>query len=415
MERLVVQAEAQPEHRQRCLAQAVTLCQQHPHLADLAELRDRLIDGGTWREVSAVNFADQGAGVRLLQPPDQPAETPALRVRRALLRPLRRGEYWLSNQRDLVGTFAVNAAEEWELSLQEAVVPYLPATPLTVVYEQDGQASQSVPLPPDGSSRKLQVPIPPRPTSFRLRIEKPIANHFVIARVAEQDANRDRMGDHPFLIKEDKWKYYVATPREPIRLVVESPTWLRIDQRRDETTYSWYLAVPAVPQTVDLTPQAITAGSQSIALPPPPGREEALFRVYQYVFEPLVSPPAVHWVERVPAGVPAPLLDPLSPPPTALAREGEPALEAERGARATCSSPGGRRGKPSPAWPRSISATVSPCACRMTAQTRWGSPTSTAGRWMRGSAWGCPTNSCNSPRRTAISIPGAASTGGPIC
>lgn len=254
--RLLWIAEHQPEHAMAARAQAEALRTAYPQVAGFSALVDRMSRNSRWTVIERVHSS---AGLRSREILGWEPEAPALRVRRALLPPLSVNERLLSGKNRLV--LAINNPQPAHITLNLGSVDVagLPPQPLTAVLQIDAQPPQRMHLTIDRPQQTQKLRIPSGRHSLRLWLEAPYANQFLRLQLIE-------VGRPQFAESVERF-YHVATHREPVRLTVFGPNWLRIDEWRDgrsESRYQW-----------------IEQDSTELVLTPPDGRNEALYRLHQ--------------------------------------------------------------------------------------------------------------------------------------
>ena len=293
-------AEMDAPLRRKCQVGGQALFSKHSGLPGIQGPYQRLVRSLDWRKIVAI--ADS-AGSRYVDVSGWQPENSDLKVRKALLGSFGEDE-WL-----LVGDNRIEIALEnlkptvlrLELTLQTLQFAY--STALTVSCQVDGGDPWQVPLSPESPSTLLEAPVAEGNHTVRLRVERPLMNHFVRVRIKElRDAQilPSSSGD-----AENLWKarrlYHIATQERPLIASVEGPAWVRIDELREGRTISRYEAVPE--------------GWQELVLTPEPGQTEALFRLFEKVEVPEASPLVAYRPPESILSVPPPALG-LSPDPS---------------------------------------------------------------------------------------------------
>lgn len=272
-------AETQPQQRARALALG-------------AALRGPLADADTlaaWQRLSATSqwsllpLLERSAGLRAMPVAAGAPELPAARLRAALLGPLGEDEVRLSGDTRATLLVADPAPADVEVHLSAEDLPALQPLPLVVEVKVNGRPARRVTLPRPGS--RLRVP---------LRL--PAGEHEVSVAMVERWANqslRVRFGGSSVPLPQLTRDWQIATPAQPVRLVVAGPAWLRVDALgSDGRTRS--------------EERFVAQGMQTLALAAQPGQAETLYRVYQRRVEPN-TPPAPR--PRPPAYQPTPMPD----------------------------------------------------------------------------------------------------------
>jgi hypothetical protein len=213
-------------------------------------MHTRLTRDGAWSRIKQVCHS---AGVRKLQWPTWEPETPSLRVRKSLITPLGPEERLLYGHNALVLSMRNLQPTRFELSLSAAALGNLPMQPVRIAYQQGELPPQHVSVSRGEPARRLQLEIPAGSQYLRLWIEEPIANHYVRLGIHEIP-DSDRVVPESDLHRTERI-YEVATHEEPLRLDVEGPAWLRIDELRDGETYTQYLDIVEARREIELTPR----------------------------------------------------------------------------------------------------------------------------------------------------------------
>lgn len=279
MECLLWIAEAGRDFSRSARVRGEELFQFFPRRAGIHALHSRLVRQTKWERLEGLR---DSAGSRRVPLDGWHPENPGLRVRKAIARSFRENERLLAGTGSL-GFFArSDEPATLRLELELDPVEYLPPRPVTVLREVDGAEPTAVTLSPKEPSSTWTVSLAPGEHSIRLRIRDPVVNQFVRVRLAEGTPETLRPGESAEVAgkgdDEDddalalRRKYAVATTERPVRLAVEGPASLRIDELRGERTSSHYRHLPA--------------GVHELTLRPSGGSEGALFRLYRRVPDP---------------------------------------------------------------------------------------------------------------------------------
>lgn len=288
--------EHQPEHYMGAVALTEAIRAAHPQVAGLSALVDRLGRNSSWTPVAIVQAS---AGLRSRNIVGWEPEAPALRVRRALLPPMNSNERLLAGDNRLVAAFTNTRPARITLNLGSVDVAALPAQPLLALLQIDQQAPQRIALTPGRPQDQRTLTLPLGRHSLRLWIEAPLANQFLRVRLSE--------AGRPQFAETVERFYHVATLKEPLRVRLPGPAWVRIDQWRDghdEVSYRW------IEQTWN-----------DLVLPPPGGQHEALFRVHLSAFAAGRSITPARTLNPESTPIPAPTLlitEPLQADPVIL-------------------------------------------------------------------------------------------------
>lgn len=281
---IVWAAEQHPDEEPELLVRAEALAQAHPDVPGLQALLSRVTSGADWELAENVSG---GLGLKRIEVTGWNPETPALRVRKALLGIVPDGAHVLSGYQDLVLVFGNPDPAAVVMDVTLAYPEFLEAGPVTVNCELDDRPIERLPLAADKRSAHVSFSIPAGDHALRVRIEEPLANEYVIVRLAERLPD----GEVP-LVRAIERVYYAATAESPLHVRVEGPAWIRVDEPRETVTRSTY--------------RAIEAGLHEFELTPAPGCAEALFRVHRRAIAPEKRTPPVWRVTLARKPVPPP-------------------------------------------------------------------------------------------------------------
>ena len=247
-----------------------------PHAARIRPLMLRLGRGARWQPL---DYVAESAGIRYLERPAGEAEAPALRVRAALLPARCRGLRLLGGREELVYALFNLRPATLGIRLEPCAPPWERAQPLQATVMMNDRPAARILL--QGEGQRLRLRTGRGRQDIRLRLDTPVVNHYLGVHIEDPAApDTDRV----------ERAYQIATPDEPLRLEIEGPAWLRVDELRDGITRSRYLAVAPGWQTLELAPEA--------------GREEALLRLFIRTTGPAPTP--ARPAPPLPAPTPAP-------------------------------------------------------------------------------------------------------------
>ncbi len=258
-------AEHEPRHYERVLAAGLALAAAHPDMPTVVGLLERLTRRSGWQPLLTM---DSSAGLRAIPMQSPAPESPALRVRRALLRPLAEGERLLSGGNRLLVTLDNLGPTEMALDLTAETPLGQPQTPLTVTLEQDGAYTRTFVLSAEQPHLTRTVSIPAGRRVLRIGFVRPYANQFLRVRL--------RTSGRVLRTTAEERLYHVATETTPVQATLAGPAWLRIDERRDGETATRY--------------RYLSEDWETVVLRPEPGRSEALLRLF--VRRGTIAPPA---------------------------------------------------------------------------------------------------------------------------
>ncbi|MDP2828866.1 MAG: OmpA family protein [Sulfuricellaceae bacterium] len=272
-------SEQNPAMRERALVEAEALGARYPAHAGLQSLLSRLSRDVMWQ--AAVGIQDS-AGQRYIEIAGWQPESPSLRARKALMSSIGAADQMVSSNGRLLFTLRNLRPATVELHLSQEELALFAPLPLKAFYQLDGAASVAVPLSADKPTQKISLNIPAGDHVLRVGITNPLADQFLRARMVERGPSV------PMSAIERPW--HVATRKEPLRLAVAGPAWLRIDEWRDGKVESRY--------------QQVAADFEELLLAPSGQRTEALFRVHQRVMAAGVAPVLPRVVDVTPEPAP---------------------------------------------------------------------------------------------------------------
>lgn len=255
---LLWRAEQQPAERPRLNTLGEDWFHRHKHTAGLGGLRRRLLAEASW-EVE--NTLLSSAGIHMLQLPGWQPESPEARTRQVLLGLDRRGQQVLSGFERLGLGLVADRPGRFQLQLELVDIPYLTPQPMSVSYRVDDGPSRSLRLNRDRDSQRLTIDYEAGEHQVELRLRAPTIGQFLVVRVVGGKLPGDA------LEQTVERSYHVSTRDEPVRLRVEGPTRLRIDERRGALTLPSY--------------RQVGPGWHELTLAPPAGRNEALLRIHR--------------------------------------------------------------------------------------------------------------------------------------
>ncbi|AKU10099.1 hypothetical protein AzCIB_0194 [Azoarcus sp. CIB] len=253
-------AEHQPERQHAALALAEDILHAHPTVPGLSALVARIARDAVWTPLDSVQAS---AGLRSREVAGWDPESPALRVRRALLAPASTDERLLSGANRLVVSTQDTTPTRIEVTLKAEDAGALPPQAMTALLQIDEAAPVPFVLEP-GRTTARRIALPAGAHTLRVWIAQPLADQFLRVRLTEP-------GRPAFADRTERF-YHVATRAEPLRVAIDGPAWLRIDEWVDGRSESRY--------------QRIEAGWQEIILPPAAGRTESLYRLHLRSLDP---------------------------------------------------------------------------------------------------------------------------------
>lgn len=294
---LLWRSEQAPQRGQGVLARASSLQAAHPELAALGALMERLARNSDWMPVPTVLAS---AGMRSRPVVGWEPETPAIRVRRAMLSSLHPEEYLLAGGNRLLLNLFNTKSTGVTLLLANRDVGGMPPVPLTAQVQLGNAPVQSVQLQSGAEGWRLPLTLAKGRQSVKIWIKKPLANQFLGARLLGGPGragitlpNRLAPAAAPVLDVTERF-YHVATRAEPIKLLLPGPVWVRVDHWVNGQTRSRYRLLDQPWNKFSLTPRE--------------GEQEGLYRLFTRQLTPArpVTPPRHVEVAAIP--VPGPLV-----------------------------------------------------------------------------------------------------------
>lgn len=295
MRLLLWMAETRPSERARAMSLGAALAKEHPEL-EVQTQWNQLAESSSW---TALSLVDRSAGLRRVEVLHGTPESPAARIRAAMLPPLREGEVRIG-----AGTRATlrsDAASPGSL-IVELTADDMPGNvplPLHVTIERNGSPLRTVQLKKTNETVKIQVSIPAGDQQISVVLPQAYSNQFLRVRFTgthqpEPQVTRD---------------WHIATSAQPVQASLSGPTWIRIDRLDKDGVRSEERLLTQPVSTLVLRPQPCTA--------------ESLYRIYQLRVNPKASTASL---PRPSNYNPAPLSD----APTEWSAVSEPALQRVR-------------------------------------------------------------------------------------
>jgi len=266
MASLVRLAEQSPERLIALEAQAQKLYFDNPDVPGLKILMKRLTKKTKWELISNLNSS--GAGIRYIPLLNSwSPESPKLRVRKALLSPVKPDEYIVYGQGQVVIYMENHDTAYMEINLELADLFLLMPTSLIACVQLDNNPEKNYTLTPDMPVKKIKLIVPQGRHRIVARIKDTYANQFLKIKIKEgQRGNKRKKLANTLWYVTDERSYNVATEQEPIEFIVHGPAWLRIDELKNDYIDSKY--------------RFVNKGWQKRILTPEPGQTEGLFRIH---------------------------------------------------------------------------------------------------------------------------------------
>jgi hypothetical protein len=268
---LLWQAEQGSEQQLALLSQAEQLAQSQLQAPGVEAILRRLRRSTSWR---LLRIAQESGGVRLVEFTGWHPEDPGLRVRKAVMGLDANNEQVISGRATQVFTLHNTSPVEISLSFAKLEAAYQPSQPMRVLLSWDDQAPTEVVLHGVQSEWTVRQALAAGEHVLRIRIAEPLLNQYLRIKFKEHRANNSHWISEPAARR-----YLLATHEQPLVLMVQGPTRLRIDEWRDGQTLVSY--------------RNLEAGWQRVVIPLQAGRDEALLRVFRRTLEP--ARPMLTW------------------------------------------------------------------------------------------------------------------------
>ena len=268
-------AETRPAERARAVSLGAALAKEHPE-AEVQTQWNQLAASSSW---AALTLVDRSAGLRPVEVPPGAPESPASRIRAAMLAPLRQGEVRIG-----AGTRATMRSDDPSpgslvVELTADDMPGNASLPLHVTIERNGRPLRTVQLKNANGAVKIPVSLPAGEQHISVSLPQTYSNQFLRVRFTgtrqpEPTVTRD---------------WHIATVSQPVQATLSGPTWVRIDRLDKDGVRS--------------EERLLTEPVSTLVLRPQPGAAESLYRIQQLRVDP-----------KAPA-VPLPRPSNYNPPP----------------------------------------------------------------------------------------------------
>ncbi len=260
---LVWCAKSQPQRAQTALSVGEALLQRYP-LAPAQSLWSMLARDSEWQQLSTI---DRSAGIESQTLQGWWPETPSVRVRKTLLKPLKAHEMALTGHQRLGFSWLKQNGSQVTLSLQMDDGLFKPL-PLTVEYGLENQKFKKLTLN-NNQAKQTVLSVPQGLQTLLIQMTHPWVNQFLRVSIHEQQP----------VLHEQQRLYHVATTHEPVVLDVEGPLWLRVDE-----------FMPALVGQHKIHYHSVAQGLQSLTFKPANGQSKRLLRFYGLLMKNAPSP-----------------------------------------------------------------------------------------------------------------------------
>ncbi len=254
-------AQTRPAERARALALGSAIARADPRPEVRAQW-DRLAALGGW---TLLPLVDRSAGLRRVKSTPGAPDSPASRIRAALLAPLRPGELRIAG--DTRAALAMEDRKASQLTIELAMdeSPGLPSLPVRVRVERNGRIWQTVQLDAASPRRSLRLAVPAGKQTVSASLEHPFGNQFVRVRF-------DSAAEPELTLPRD---WHISTRTEPVRVTLAGPVAIRIDRLDKDAVRS--------EERLILEPRV------TVVLPPHSGSTESLYRLYRRQLDPVTA------------------------------------------------------------------------------------------------------------------------------
>jgi len=255
--------EGDPEGRRVAVARGQAIWEKAGRPAESRSLRSRWARATGWRQIKSVQSS---AGVRRVEGAGWAPEDPSLRMEKALFGDLDDADLLIVGDRQLAYEGDAHSPSDLRLSLDLLVVPPYQPLPVSAVLEIDGEIDRTIDLDRDRRGAVEEIRLPAGSSSVRVRLDSPRRMHYLKVRVEERVSG----GEYATKVRDWRRNYEVAKVGDPLRVRVQGPAWIRIDEFVEGRTVS-------TSQFVE------TDGWQSLEVAVAEGRRESLYRVFERV------------------------------------------------------------------------------------------------------------------------------------
>lgn len=263
MTALVKAAEENPEAMLSIEADARQLFSRHSHLPGLDSLLKKITQHTAWKPISIVQA---NAGIASLPMETWQPESETLRVRKSLFPQVFIGEQVISKENDLVFFMDNIKPVVIKAKISPMDLPILQPAPMTFFYQVDDHPPEVITLMPGLPAYQLSEHVTRGAHRLTLGIVESYSNQLLKVKFCEARSGTDTCADLK-LDRTPRRSFYTATHKDPVIVTVLGPAWIRIDQQKQEDTWTRH--------------QYIKKGWQHLALAPDKNEKEALFRVHQ--------------------------------------------------------------------------------------------------------------------------------------
>ncbi|CCK82286.1 hypothetical protein [Desulfobacula toluolica] len=278
MSQLVLAAEKHPENILQIEADARQLFTKYSHLKGLKGLLGQITRQTSWEPVSMV---EANAGIESFPLAGWEPESDTLRIRKALLSPVSSGEQIITKENNLV-LFMNNTRPvllKADISLLD--LPFLQPAFVKFFYQLDDQAPEFITLFPGMTAHQAAIRVSKGSHRLTIGISDSYSNQFLKVKFCENPSVTktysagksvgkpltnstctELLTDNP-----PKRSFYRATHKDPVRVHIQGPAWIRIDTLKNNDTRVEH--------------QYMNPGWHTLVLEPDKNESQALFRVHR--------------------------------------------------------------------------------------------------------------------------------------
>lgn len=276
---LVWLGETQPDYYAKVLPIAESISQ-HYDLPAIKNLWTRLSAKTYWQPINSI---ESSAGLYYRNVLGWQPDIPYLRIRKALLSEIGNQEQVIfGNNQVFLDLFNLQA-NTIHISAKQEDIAFLPEQSVSLIYQIGNQAEKTVVLTRENGWQNFSLSLPQGSHQIRLSLRNTVMNQFVRLRF-----NQQRSDQMQVLVEDLQRAYYVATEKQPLKIQVLAPTWLRIDEWVNNKLFSRYQGVQG-------------KGWQAMTLKPTNQQAQSFFRVAQrQIVTEAVPPPLNRLTDKTP-------------------------------------------------------------------------------------------------------------------
>lgn len=251
-------AETRPAERARAVALGAALAHAHPE-REVQTPWSQLTAGSSW---SALPLVDRSAGLRPMEVDHGTPESPAARIRAAMLAPLHQGEVRIDASTRATVRLADPLPGSLVVELTADEMPGNVPLPLRVTIERNGRAWRTVQLQNANVTVKIPVSIPAGEQQVSVALQQAYSNQFLRVRFTgtrqpEPTVTRD---------------WHIATAAQPVQATISGPAWIRVDRLDKDGVRS--------------EERLLSEPMSMLVLRAQPGVVESLYRIHQLRVDP---------------------------------------------------------------------------------------------------------------------------------